>query len=162
MGRVFDTYWKTPPIAKVYEALSAIADDRIIMHENSATVFSSTHEKSYTVLWSPERDAFTSNDNGSYWQGYLGYPILCVLMIKKIVPYDATIAEQLSGIEWKKINDKFRGDYDKGISEALTNLESRGINIDNIKKEVERIYSKLQSLRLTHVPVQSRPPTKKE
>ena len=44
--------WKNPPKAKVYEALSAVADGRVIMDDGDrAAVLSSNREKSYRVEW---------------------------------------------------------------------------------------------------------------
>ena len=40
---------KLPPIAKVYEAYSALADDRIVVKEQEALVDSSDYAKMYTV-----------------------------------------------------------------------------------------------------------------
>ena len=41
---------KLPPIAKVYEAYSALADDRIVVKEQEALVDSSDYAKTYTCL----------------------------------------------------------------------------------------------------------------
>ena len=72
--------WKSPPKAKVYEALSAVADGRVtLMGGEKAEVVSSDGTKTYHVEWSPDSNQITSNDNASYWQGYLGYPIIAVL-----------------------------------------------------------------------------------
>lgn len=69
---------KLPPIEKIPEAYSAIADHRIEMSENSAVVDSSDKTKRYTVTWND--DLYTSNDNASIWQGYAGYPMIAVLI----------------------------------------------------------------------------------
>ena len=76
--------WKLPPIAKVYEALSAVADGRVrITGDTAAQVTSSTRDKTYTVHWSPDLAHITANDNASHWQGYTGYPIIAVLFVLK-------------------------------------------------------------------------------
>ena len=64
--------WKLPPIEKIPEAYSAVADERVAMGEHSAKVRSSDGTKTYTVQW--DGDAYTSDDNGSKWQNYSGYP----------------------------------------------------------------------------------------
>ena len=69
---------KLPPIEKIYEAYSAIADNRIALHENYAAVLSSDKSKEYTVGWNG--NVYTSDDNATYWQGYAGYPVIAVLM----------------------------------------------------------------------------------
>ena len=73
--------WKNPPKIKVYEALGCIADNRIEVNENEAKVYSSSREKYYTVKY--DRNSIMSNDNGSYWVGYLGYPSIALLMKKR-------------------------------------------------------------------------------
>lgn len=42
---------KLPPIEKIHEAYSAIADDRVKMLENKAEVESSDYQKKYLVTW---------------------------------------------------------------------------------------------------------------
>lgn len=71
---------KLPPIEKIPEAYSAIADNRVVMSEHSALVDSSDYTKRYTVTW--DEDVYTANDNASIWQGYAGYPMIAVLMLQ--------------------------------------------------------------------------------
>ena len=71
---------KLPPIEKIYEAYSAIADCRIRISTNSAEILSSDNRKSYYVQW--DGDTYKSNDSATYWNGNAGYPILAILMIK--------------------------------------------------------------------------------
>ena len=86
---------KLPPIAKVYEAWSAVADGRVKLHpdERRATVTSSNGEKEYTVSWDEDGAAYSSNDNATYWQGYAGYPVIAVLMEQGELPLDRAAAE---------------------------------------------------------------------
>jgi hypothetical protein len=101
--------WKTPPALKVIEALGAIADGRVReTAPGKATVVSSDGGKRYAVAWDPENAMVSSNDNASYWQGYLGYPAIAYLMTKGALPYDAGLAARLRGVEWKKLNTKLK------------------------------------------------------
>ena len=103
------TPWKLPPPAKVYEAFSALADKRVRLEEpGRATVQSSGGEKTYTVAWTDDFAAVTSNDNASYWQGYLGYPIVAVLIAAGKVRVDETAPRVLAGIDWHALNERFR------------------------------------------------------
>ena len=70
---------KKVPLAKVYEALSAISSKRVIMNDTEAIVYSSDNKKQYKVQWLDNK--YTSNDNATYWQGYSGYPVIAVLML---------------------------------------------------------------------------------
>jgi len=59
-----------PPVAKVYEALSAVGDGRVkLTGDTSAQVVSSGGDKTYTVKWSPDGGEITSDDNATRWQG---------------------------------------------------------------------------------------------
>lgn len=91
--------WGIPPKEKIPEAWSAIADGRVQMGQGQALVTSSTGKKVYTVTWAG--DEYSANDNASYWQGYMGYPLLTVLMLQNRVPYKEEIAAHFRGVPWK-------------------------------------------------------------
>ena len=111
--------WKQPPIIKVYEALGAVADGRVEVAGNTAKVYSSTRNKYYDVAYDPEAQAIMTNDNGSYWKGYLGYPAIAFLMQIGVLSYDEKVGELLKGIAWKDINQKFKNDFDKTLAYIL-------------------------------------------
>jgi hypothetical protein len=151
--------WKLPPKAKIYEAMSAVADNRIkITGKTSAEVTSSSHDKTYTVAWSEDLTGITSNDNASYWQGYLGYPIVAVLMMRGDVTFDRVVAGHLKGIPWKDINKRFRNDYEKAVASVLISLEEKGIDTRILTTEIERIMDQLGHLSLKKLPKGPRPP----
>lgn len=114
--------WKEPPVIKIYEALGAVADGRVEMSENSAKVFSSSGNKYYDVSYDPAAQAIMTNDNGSYWKGYLGYPAIAYLLSTGAIPYHAEQGELLKGIAWKDINQKFKNDFDKTLEHILEPL----------------------------------------
>lgn len=107
------TLWKLPPRIKIYEALGAVADGRVAVTEYTAKVSSSGGNKQYDVSFDPATNILSCNDNGSYWQGYVGYPAIAFLMTQKILPYDEKLADALKGIAWKEINTKFKNDWNK-------------------------------------------------
>ncbi len=108
---------KLPPRQKVYEAWSALADGRVEMGEQEASVTSSNGEKRYTVTW--DGDVYASNDSASYWQGYAGYPVLAAMMKEGRLPYDRELAEKLSGIDWNSLNKKHKRNYEAAAEEAF-------------------------------------------
>ncbi len=115
--------WKTPPLIKVYEALGAIADNRVhVTSDSEANIDSSDKSKKYIVTFDLSNNAIRANDNGSYWQGYLGYPAIAVLMKLDKLPFSDELSKYLKGIQWKKLNDKNKRDYDKTIEEVLNNI----------------------------------------
>jgi len=135
---------KLPPIEKVYEAYSAIADGRITMHENHAIVSSSDRSKEYTVTW--DGDAYASDDNATYWQGYPGYPVLAVLMLQGRVPLDTETAALFRGINWKQLNAKFKRDYAKAAAAAMENIDCGPGEKEKIAAEVRGVYEAIALL----------------
>jgi len=69
-----------PPKVKIYEALGAVADGRVVVGNDNGEVSSSSGNKKYVVRWDAKNKAIMTNDNGTYWQGYLGYPAIAYLM----------------------------------------------------------------------------------
>jgi len=117
---------KMPPAAKAYEAMSAIADGRVCMHEGYALVDSSDHSRTYEVQW--EGNAYSSTDSATYWQGYPGYPVIAVWMLQGILPHEEGAEQLLKGIAWKQLNEAHRRNYDAAAEDALTHLQQQGID----------------------------------
>jgi hypothetical protein len=151
--------WKVPPKAKIYEALTAVADGRVKLRGGeTAEVLSSDGTKTYIVEWSSDLGGITSNDNGSYWQRYIGYPIIAVLMALGKLDFDETVAQALSGINWKQMNRRFRNDYDKAVESVLLNLDvESGLRL-RVASEVDKIFAQIETLDLEALPRRRRPP----
>lgn len=119
--------WKMPPLIKVYEALGAIADGRVrIADERRAFVTSSDGSKTYTVEFDGREVA--ANDNASYWQGYLGYPAIAMLIARGRLRPDPAATAALGGIPWKELNRRFRDDYARTLAEVGRRLKARAID----------------------------------
>ena len=114
---------KMPPKEKILDAYSAIADERIIMNENSAEVSSSDGSKTYLVQW--DNDTFASSDPATYWQGYPGYPVIAVLLMQKRLPMDESLVGLMKGIPWKKLNDAHKRDYAAAAEKALKDIPEK-------------------------------------
>lgn len=146
---------KLPPIEKIYEALSAIADNRIIMEDESAKVQSSDYTKEYTVKW--KDNTYSANDNASYWGGYAGYPVIAVLLLQgKLKLQNAASVSLLKGINWKALNTKYKNKYDKAVNEILEQLDEEEMNA--LKTEVDRIYEEIKNLEVETKRSSLRPP----
>lgn len=142
-----------PPKAKIYEALSAVADGRVqLTGTNQAEVISSTGERRYTVRWSDDLKSFSSNDNASHWQGYAGYPIVAVLLVLGKIDFDAGKTKLLAGVPWKRINDKFKRDYEKAVDLVLEEVAAKGGDRAAIVTQAESIFRQLAALRLKRKP----------
>lgn len=153
------TKWKIPPIIKVYEALGCIADDRVELDGNSAKVFSSSRGKFYTVTYDSERNAIMANDNGSYWQGYLGYPAIAFLMKKEVIAFDQKVASALAGIAWKDVNTKFKNDYTKTVAYLMEQAQQRGVTATEVETEGKRVLKAIAKLDVAELGQRIKPPS---
>lgn len=152
--------WKLPPKIKVYEALGCVADGRIeVVGEHEARVYSSSRGKFCVVNYDADARAIMANDNGSYWQGYLGYPAIALLMRIGAVSFDARYAEALKGIAWKDINTTFKNDFEKTAEYIHGILKTKGLILADFFREVESILAQIQKLDLSLLGKKVKPPT---
>src|SRR6202030_4543417 len=141
------TQWKLPPLIKLYEALGAIGDGRVrIEDERRAAVTSSDGSKTYEIETSADGREIASNDNASYWQGYLGYPAIAVLLARGMYRPPANVTDALAGVPWKELNRKFKNDYAKTIAQVESELEQSGHDPDAVRSEAEAVLSFLATL----------------
>lgn len=148
---------KLPPVEKIYEAYSALADGRVTMSKDSQTalVLSSSKTKKYTVSW--DDDNYSSNDNASYWQGYPGYPIIAVLMLQGRVSYDKDIAKLFAHINWTALNQKFKNDYTKAVNFII---KEHNYDSESIKAAVNQVFDELKASTIYVKRSSLRPPKK--
>jgi hypothetical protein len=123
--------WEMPPPIKIYEALGAIGDGRVRAVDSSAPpsaweVVSSDRSKTYRVEISADAREIGSNDNASYWQGYLGYPAIAVLIARGMLSASAEATRALAGIPWKELNRRFKNDYARTTAEVARIVAERG------------------------------------
>ncbi len=135
---------KIPPISKIYEAFSAIADNRITITKEEAIIKSSDYKKTYTVKW--KENLYASTDNATYWQGYPGYPVIAVWLLTGILPYNSDNIKYFKNINWHELNEKNKRDYDKSINDVLNELASQNIDTEKIEEDVDNIYSEIKKL----------------
>jgi len=155
--------WKLPPAAKVYEAFSALADGRVHLPDDpdrggSAEVESSGRDRRYVVEWSLDPLSITANDNASYWQGYLGYPAIAVLVAIGALQADRAIVDLLAGVPWHDLNARYRRDYAAAVDSVLSDLERRGADRARIEGEVTGVLAQLAALEPARPPRRRRPP----
>lgn len=153
---------KMPPIEKIPEAYSAIADGRVELDEanNMAHVISSNRTKVYTITW--QDDMYRSNDNASYWHGVVGYPVIAVLLLRGELPYDEHIVKLFGDIKWKTINTRHTNKYDQTLAEIFYDLAMQGVDLQPIQENFRAVYEQLESLSLKITKSALRPPTGKE
>ncbi len=145
------TAWKMPPLAKIYEALGAVGDGRVkLLNGSRAQVTSSEGNKTYDVEVSADGREVSSNDNASYWQGYVGYPPIAVMLARGLYRAPATVIDALAGIPWKELNRRYRNDYAKTLAEVSQQLAAAGHDPDAVRSEAEAILAWLRKLKPHH------------
>lgn len=138
--------WKLPPIEKIPEAYGAIADGRVTMKDSAADVVSSDGTKTYHVRWNG--NLYSSDDNGSKWQGYTGYPVVAVLLLQGRLPLNQDVMALFKGIPWKELNKKHKNKYAEALAEVLEDIRANGGDPDRVRREMQTVYSALEALKL--------------
>lgn len=133
---------KLPPIEKIPEAYTAIEDNRIELYDDYAIVKSSNNEKEYLIKWVD--NLYYSNDNSTYWQGYTGYPVIAVLMLKDKLSLNREISKYFKNINWNEINKNNKNDYKKSVDQVLMNIDSK--EKESIYKEFNKVYDEIKYL----------------
>jgi hypothetical protein len=136
--------WKMPPLVKIYEAFGALGDGRVQLEdERHGQVLSSDRSRTYRVEISADGREISSDDNASYWQGYLGYPAIAVMLARGLCPVRSEVISALTGIAWNELNRRFRNDYTRTIEAAMKRAEERGFDPRMIAAEAETVLAKL-------------------
>ena len=138
---------KLPPIEKIAEAYSAIDDNRISEeNENTYIVTSSNKEKTYKVTIN--NNLYRSNDNATKFARYAGYPIIAVLMFKKLLPIPNQYLQYFKDINWNEINKKYKRDYALALDHILAEKNIPDDIILKIKESISECYDKFISLNI--------------
>lgn len=130
---------KLPPIEKIAEAYSVIADDRIKrIDDNTYIVTSSNGERQYKVTIKGNR--YRSDDNATKFQRYAGYPILATLMLNGSITFPTNLTSVMKGINWNAINKKYKRNYAAALNAALTDKGLSATEIDEVKAAINNSY----------------------
>ncbi|MEZ0248471.1 MAG: hypothetical protein ABWJ97_04290 [Thermoproteus sp.] len=139
---------RLPPRIKVLEALSALADGRVkLLSDKDAEVVSSDGTRTYRVHVDVGRRVAYSDDNGTVYRGYVGYPILSFLMARGLLPVDQKLGEALRGIPWRKLNEEYKK-YEAVIQVIKAGLRERGISDEEVDRYIDLVLSHLKKLGL--------------
>jgi outer membrane lipoprotein-sorting protein len=160
--------WELPPQFKIYEALGAVADERIEVLESESGLFeeeiitakqySSSRNKFYTISYNPHTQQIMSNDNATWFVGYLGYPAISLLLHLAVLKYNKSILEYFTDIKFKDINQKYKNDFTQSETEIRRILEDRGLDLAVYDEESDKIYQQLKDLKLSQLGEKVRPP----
>jgi len=142
---------RKPPRIKVLEAIGSIGDERIkVLDDKKAQVVSSRGDKVYkVVLVEKENNVFHtySNDNGTIYRGYIGYPIIAFMMVKGIIPIDKEVMKAMSGVPWKDLNERYKK-YSIVENIVLSRAERMGVSRDIIMDYINIVMKKLGLLKV--------------
>ncbi|MEM2024978.1 MAG: hypothetical protein QXW94_01650 [Desulfurococcaceae archaeon] len=140
-----------PPRIKVLEAAGALGDRRIdILSETEAVVRSSMGDKEYrVVLIGSNTNTFSaySNDNGTVFRGYVGYPIVAFMMAKDILPVDNEVTRAVSGIPWKDLNERYKK-YSIVENIVLSRAEKLGVSRAVIDEYINVVLKKMSFMKI--------------
>lgn len=142
--------WAQPPVEKVYQALTVIADRRIQeLSRNRAIVSSSDGSRQYLVQWNDERSAFGSTDRASTSYGYIGYPIIAALLMLRQLPWSEEAAAAFAGIPWKRLYQQHSRDPRAIVDAALEQaIAQTGATRLRLVQEAEDLHRQLGCLSL--------------
>ena len=130
---------KIPPIEKIFEAWTALAAGRVLLHHDYADVSSSDGEKAYVVRFSGNQ--YSSDDNATFWQGYPGYPVIAVMMLQGKLPYDEEEAKLWDNINWTQLNKRHKNNYAEAVKEIAA---ERGIDLEKSYRDAHKVLEAIK------------------
>lgn len=148
--------WNHPSVTKMYEALGAVADERVEVSKNKGRCYSSSRNKFYEITYDHESNSIMSNDNTSYWKGELGYPAVAFLLKSGVLDYRKDMGKLMKGIPWKDINQKFKNDFDKALEFVLEDMDLS--EIEKIQQYTESLLRDVEKLNLKKLGKRALPP----
>ena len=143
---------KLPPKIKIIEALSAVADNRVIIQDLLSSEWrcdsASSPRKSYKILYNEKENSIISNDSWSTNQWFLWYPAIAFLLKIWKLKYDETVLEMIKDINRIDIKEKVRKDYEWMFRLISWNLHMKWYNVDDFITQIENIYNQISELHL--------------
>jgi len=141
-------YLNLPPRVKVLEALGSIADGRVkIINEYEAEVTSSVGDRKYVVKVDINSRMVFSNDNGTLYRNYVGYPVIAFLILKNVIPYDERLANALKGINWRRLNELYKN-YSLVEKHIKSLISEKGFSGEYVDLYIDKVLNKLRRLNL--------------
>ena len=145
---------KLPPKVKIIEALSAVADERIIVEDLLSSEWkcssASNPGKIYKILYNEKENTISSNDNWSINQWFLWYPSIAFLIKIWKLDYDKSILNMLDEMDWKKMKVQVNKDNESLYRLVLWNLYIKWCDVDYFVSQIEYIYNQISEFHLEH------------
>ena len=146
---------KLPPKVKIIEALSAVADERIIVEDLLSSEWkcssASNPWKIYKILYNEKENTISSNDNWSINQWFLWYPSIAFLIKIWKLDYDKSILNMLDEMDWKKMKVQVNKDNESLYRLVLWNLYIKWRDVDYFVSQIEYIYNQISEFHLEHL-----------
>lgn len=135
-----------PPRVKVLEAVGAVAGGRVrVLGELEAEVRASEGDRTYRVFLDVSGGVADSDDNGTRYRNYIGYPILAFMMVKGVLPYDEELGRALKDVRWRSVNELFRN-YRLVERYIKEELRRSGISYERVDGYVARVMDALSGI----------------
>ncbi len=149
---------RRPPRIKYLEAAGALGDGRVRVVEEGpsrlrARVESSMGDKEYHVVieWGEGTVEAYSDDNGTRYRGYVGYPILSLMMLAGLLKRDKEVEEALKGIPWKRLNEEYKR-YKLVEEEVARIAQERGVARSRLEEFIRENTRRLQQYKVIYNP----------
>lgn len=142
---------KLPPRIKVLEALSAVCGGRVkVINDKFCRVISSDGTRTYNVYVDIENRVAYSDDNGTKFRRYVGYPIIAFLMHKNIIPIDEDVGKIIKDVKWRELNERYKK-YDLVMNEIYKMLNIYGIDRKHVDDYINNVLEILKKLKLRYI-----------
>ncbi|MCS6784573.1 MAG: hypothetical protein RMI43_07255 [Candidatus Caldarchaeum sp.] len=139
---------RAPPRIKVLEALGAVAGKRVkIKDEKNCYVDASEGPRTYRVFVDLSNQIAQSDDNGTVFRDYVGYPIIAFLMALGKISYNEKIANHIAAIKWRSLNEQYKS-YAKVESVIKKLLSQHGIKPEEVDEFVAKVLQEVEQLGL--------------
>lgn len=125
-----------------------MADGRVqVISDKEAVVRASEGERFYRVYVDLDAGLADSDDNGTTYRNYIGYPILAFLMVKEALPYEARLGDALKGVKWHSLNERYKS-YRVVEAHIKRMLAGKGVDSREVDDFIDRAYARLAEFRL--------------
>ena len=142
------TILRLPPKIKVLEALSAACGGRVKkLSDKLARVVSSDGSREYTVYLDVVKGVVYSDDNGTIYRNYIGYPIIAFMMELGILPKDEAIGKLIVNVPWRRLNEQYKN-YELVMKHVLSILQEHGIRPGEVYAYINQVLARLSKYRL--------------
>ena len=150
--------WRLPPRGKLLKAFAAIADGRISDATATGAIVRSSTNKEYVVRYDEDRRAIDSNDGGSFFVGYLNYPMIAYLISREILPLDKKICRWFRGLRFDRLSRRFHKDYEQIERHILVEAgHGDEVSVSKVNRYIAQIYEGLDRLALERLPTLNLP-----